>query len=193
VTTVCGNIATVPKHQITAKGQALTSFRLASTPRKFDQDVQGYVDGETTWVNVTCWGALAFNASKSLQKGQPVTVHGSLRHREWVSDDGKSGKDLELSALTIGHDLRRGCADFQKVGRGPGAERRFGPRQMEAVQPGSVDVAGNGLDDHGVDDHGLDDHGLGDHRLDQAVDHGLDEHALDDSNLTGSDQLARSA
>ncbi|WP_426566239.1 single-stranded DNA-binding protein [Angustibacter sp. McL0619] len=135
VTTVSGNIATVPKHQITAKGQAMTSFRLASTPRKFDQDVQGYVDGETTWVNVSCWGALAFNASKSLQKGQPVTVHGAMRQREWVADDGKTGKELELAAQTIGHDLRRGCAEFQKVTRGPSAERRFGPASSPSAEP----------------------------------------------------------
>jgi single-strand DNA-binding protein len=135
VTTVCGNIATVPKHQVTAKGQAMTSFRLASTPRRFDSEVQGYVDGETTWVNVSCWGALAFNASKSLQKGQPVTVHGAMRQREWVAEDGKTGKELELAAQTIGHDLRRGCAEFQKVTRGPSTDRRHGPRAVGTEEP----------------------------------------------------------
>ena len=139
VTTVSGNIATVPKHQITARGQAMTSFRLASTPRKFDADVQGYVDGETTWVNVNCWGALAFNANKSLQKGQPVTVHGALRQREWEAEDGKTGKELELAAQTIGHDLRRGCAEFQKVTRGPSTERRTGPRALEHEDPAGSD------------------------------------------------------
>ncbi|MFC6009182.1 single-stranded DNA-binding protein [Angustibacter luteus] len=123
ITTICGNVATDPKSSTTAKGQTLTSFRLASTPRKFDQEVQGYVDGETTWVNVSCWGSLALNADRSLRKGQPVVVTGALRGREWQSEDGRSGKDFELNAHTLGHDLRRGCADFQKVSRA-GHERR---------------------------------------------------------------------
>ena len=143
ITTICGNVATDPKRTVTAKGQPLTSFRLASTPRKFDQEVQGYVDGETTWVNVSCWGSLALNADRSLRKGQPVVVTGALRGREWQSEDGRSGKDFELNAHTLGHDLRRGCADFQKVSRsgherrpgGPG-RRGPGPARRELVADG---------------------------------------------------------
>ena len=134
ITTICGNIATDPKHQITVKGQALTSFRLASTPRKFDQEVQGYVDGETTWVNVSCWGALAFNTGKSLHKGQPVVVNGTLRSRHWQTDDGKTGTDFDLTAYTVGHDLRRGSSEFRKVSRS-GVERRPGPRHDELSAP----------------------------------------------------------
>lgn len=116
VVTVCGNIATDPKHQITKNGQPLTSFRLASTPRRFDPEVQGYVDGETTWLSVSCWGALAFNTNGSLGKGQPVVVHGSLRTRDWESDE-KSGRDIELTAFSVGHDLRRGRSTFERVTR----------------------------------------------------------------------------
>lgn len=116
VTTICGNVATAPRHQITRGGQPLTSFRLASTPRRYDPEVQGYVDGETTWVNVTCWGGLAFNANRSLRKGHPVVVTGTLRTREWEVD-GKSGRDVDLTASTLGHDLRRGVTDFERVTR----------------------------------------------------------------------------
>lgn len=115
-TTICGNVATVPRHQITRGGQPLTSFRLASTPRRFDPEVQGYVDGDTTWVNVSCWGGLAFNANRSLRKGQPVVVTGTLRTRDWEAD-GKSGRDVDLTAYSIGHDLRRGVSEFERVTR----------------------------------------------------------------------------
>lgn len=115
-TTICGNVATVPRHQITRGGQPLTSFRLASTPRRFDPEVQGYVDGDTTWVNVSCWGGLAFNANRSLRKGQPVVVTGTLRTRDWEAD-GKAGRDVDLTAYSVGHDLRRGVSEFERVTR----------------------------------------------------------------------------
>jgi single-strand DNA-binding protein len=59
LSTVFGNIATEPKHSITPQGVPLTSFRMASTTTRFDQELQGYVDGHTTWLNVSCWRGLA--------------------------------------------------------------------------------------------------------------------------------------
>lgn len=133
VTTICGNVATVPRHQITRGGQPLTSFRLASTPRRFDPEVQGYVDGDTTWVNVSCWGGLAFNTNRSLRKGQPVVVTGTLRTRDWEAE-GKSGRDVDLTAYSVGHDLRRGVSEFERV-------TRSGSAAPVAVREPSSDVA----------------------------------------------------
>ncbi len=132
VTTICGNVATAPRHQITRGGQPLTSFRLASTPRRYDPEVQGYVDGDTTWVNVSCWGGLAFNANRSLRKGQPVVVTGTLRTRDWEAD-GKSGRDVDVTAYTVGHDLRRGQTSFERITRS-GPERAPIPTTDESVE-----------------------------------------------------------
>ena len=121
LSTVFGNIATEPKHSITPQGVPLTSFRMASTTTRFDQELQGYVDGHTTWLNVSCWRGLAFNAAASLRKGQPVIVYGTLHVRDWKDGD-RSGREVELHAVSVGHDLRRGRTDFARVTR-PMAER----------------------------------------------------------------------
>ena len=124
-TTVFGNIASEPRHLITPQGAPLTSFRMASTTTRFDQGLQGYVDGHTTWLTVSCWRGLAFNAAASLRKGQPVIVHGALHVRDWQDGD-RSGREVELHAVSIGHDLRRGRADFARVTR-PVLERVLVP------------------------------------------------------------------
>jgi single-strand DNA-binding protein len=121
LSTVFGNIATEPKHSITPQGVPLTSFRMASTTTRFDQELQGYVDGHTTWLNVSCWRGLAFNAAASLRKGQPVIVYGTLHVRDWKDGD-RTGREVELHAVSVGHDLRRGRTDFARVTR-PMAER----------------------------------------------------------------------
>jgi single-strand DNA-binding protein len=121
LSTVFGNIATEPKHSITPQGVPLTSFRMASTTTRFDQELQGYVDGHTTWLNVSCWRGLAFNAAASLRKGQPVIVYGTLHVRDWKDGD-RSGREVELHAVSVGHDLRRGRTDFARVTR-PVADR----------------------------------------------------------------------
>jgi single-strand DNA-binding protein len=121
MSTVFGNIASEPRHSVPQQGAPRTSFRLASTSARYDPGVQGYVEGHTTWLTVTCWRGLAFNAARSLRKGQPVLVHGVLHVREW-SDGDRSGRELELDAVSVGHDLRRGSSEFARVMR-PVADR----------------------------------------------------------------------
>ena len=89
---------------------------MASTTSRFDQELQGYVDGHTTWLNVSCWRGLAFNAAASLHKGQPVIVYGTLHVRDWKDGD-RSGREVELHAVSVGHDLRRGRTEFARVTR----------------------------------------------------------------------------
>jgi len=145
MSTVFGNVASEPRHLVTPQGAPLTSFRLASTPTRFDQGVQGYVEGSTTWLTVTCWRGLAFNAARSLRKGQPVIVHGALHVREWKDGD-RSGRELELDAVSVGHDLRRGRADFAKVLRPAGDRALLGGTPT----PGPDDAAGSGAAANGA-------------------------------------------
>ena len=150
LSTVFGNVATEPRHSITPQGVPLTSFRMASTTTRFDQDLQGYVDGHTTWLSVSCWRGLAFNAAASLHKGQPVMVYGTLNVRDW-KDGERSGREVELHAVSVGHDLRRGRTDFARVTRpiadrvlmggapsgGPGDRGEDGEGPGTAVEPGA--------------------------------------------------------
>lgn len=98
----------------TRNGTASASFRLGSTPRIRRNGE--WVDGETTWLTVTCFRSLAENVATSLGKGDPVVVAGKLRTQSWTKD-GERHERLVLEAVTIGHDLTKGTSAFSRSER----------------------------------------------------------------------------
>jgi single-strand DNA-binding protein len=112
--TLTGIVATAPKHIVTSEQLQITSFRLASTQRKFDRAEQKWVDGESNFYTVTAFRSLAANAIGSILKGQRVIVTGRLRVRNWTTDE-KSGTNVEVDADSIGHDLVFGTSVFTRT------------------------------------------------------------------------------
>ncbi len=108
-----GLVATTPKHVVTGTGLSVTSFRFASTQRRYDRAEQKWVDGETNWYTVATFRQLATNVNASLQKGQRVMVSGRLRVRDWATDD-KHGTNVEIDADAVGHDLSWGTTVFTR-------------------------------------------------------------------------------
>lgn len=53
--TIAGNVVDTPKLRRTKGGHYVASFRVASTPRRFDRETNAWVDGATLFVTVTCW------------------------------------------------------------------------------------------------------------------------------------------
>jgi len=80
--TLTGVVATDARTITTSEGLAITSFRLASTQRRFDRSTQRWVDGDTNWYTITSFRQLATNASASVKKGERVIVTGRLRIRD---------------------------------------------------------------------------------------------------------------
>jgi single-strand DNA-binding protein len=115
VVTLVGNVATDVRTTTSQAGVPISSFRIASTTRRFERGRGGWSDLDTLYVTVLCWRALAENVAASMAKGDPVVVHGRLRMRQWTSDDGRSGTAVELEASTAGHDLSRGISAFTRV------------------------------------------------------------------------------
>lgn len=72
--TISGLVATTPRHLITQDGLPITSFRLASSHRRFDREQNKWIDGETNWFTITGFRQLAINLSTSVQKGERVIV-----------------------------------------------------------------------------------------------------------------------
>jgi single-strand DNA-binding protein len=114
--TVSGNIATDIRFLRSERGTPLASFRLASTPRRYDRSQGGWVDGRTTYLTVVCWRTLAENAAASLHKGEPLVVYGKLRVEPWERD-GRTGVAAEVEAMALGHDLSRGTSAFRRTRR----------------------------------------------------------------------------
>ncbi|NQX37075.1 single-stranded DNA-binding protein [Herbiconiux sp. VKM Ac-2851] len=113
IITITGTVATDPRHIVTQAGLDVSSFRLASTHRRFDATSQTWVDSDTNWFTVTGFRQLAVNATGSLRRGEHVIVTGKLRVRAW-EQDGKTGTNVEIEAGAIGHDLSWGTTVHTK-------------------------------------------------------------------------------
>ncbi len=111
--TITGLVATAARHLVTAEGLPITSFRLASTQRRFDRTTQKWVDGDTNWYSVVAFRQLAINAASSINKGDRVVVTGRLRVREWDTGERK-GLNVDVEAESLGHDLLWGTSSFNR-------------------------------------------------------------------------------
>jgi len=111
--TLTGFVATVPNHLVTSEGLPITSFRLASTQRRFDRSRNLWVDNGTNWYTITSFRQLAMNSNSSIKKGERVIVTGRLRIRDWTAGE-KAGTSIEIDADSIGHDLAWGTASFTR-------------------------------------------------------------------------------
>jgi len=112
--TVAGLVATTPRHLITQDGLPITSFRLASSHRRFDKALGKWVDGETNWYTITAFKQLGINAAGSINKGDRILVQGVLRVRDWDNGE-RAGTSVELEAIAIGHDITWGTSIFTRT------------------------------------------------------------------------------
>ena len=71
---VVGHVGTDVDHRKVGESTDLCTFRLATTPRRWDRDQRAYVDGTTTWFTVQCWRQLAVHVRDSVRRGDPVVV-----------------------------------------------------------------------------------------------------------------------
>ncbi|MEO7018321.1 MAG: single-stranded DNA-binding protein [Leifsonia sp.] len=111
---VRGFVATVPNHVVTAEGLPITTFRLATTRRRFNRETKAWENGSTNWFTVSAYRQLAANVASCVTKGDPVIVSGRLSVREWENDE-RSGITVEIDADAIGHDLAWGSAAFSRT------------------------------------------------------------------------------
>ena len=109
--TVTGLVATPPRHLVTSEGLPITSFRLASSQRRFDRSQERWVDGETNWYTITGFRQLAINTAASVKKGDRVVIVGKLKIRDWENGE-RSGTTIEIDAEALGHDLMWGSSAF---------------------------------------------------------------------------------
>lgn len=135
--TLTGLVATEPKRIRTDEGLSITSFRLASSLRRFDRPTQTWIEYGTNWYTVSAYRRLATGVAASVVKGDRVVVTGKLRLREWKSAD-KAGTSIEVDADAIGHDLSWGSAIFTRTisttansGSTPPADGSRGPADVQ--------------------------------------------------------------
>jgi single-strand DNA-binding protein len=97
-----------------AGGVPVASFRVASTPRRYQRRTDTWEDADTQWYSVNAWRALAENCDRSLRRGDPVVVHGKLSAHTWTNKSGLDVTTFEVEAAFVGHDLNRGTSTFER-------------------------------------------------------------------------------
>ena len=120
VITVVGNLVSDPELRFTPSGQAVASFRIASTPRTFDRATNEWKDGESLFLGCSVWRQYAENVAESLQKGMRVIVTGRLKQRSYETREGEKRTVYEIDVEDVGPALRNATAKVTRVSRGPG-------------------------------------------------------------------------
>jgi single-strand DNA-binding protein len=92
----------------------VATFRVASTPRRYQRRTDSWEDGDTQWYAVNAWRGLAENCDASLRRGDPVVVHGKLTASVWTNKAGLEVTSFEVEAAFVGHDLNRGTSEFRR-------------------------------------------------------------------------------
>ncbi|SCX25491.1 single-stranded DNA-binding protein [Corynebacterium jeikeium] len=118
--TVVGNIVADPELRYTPNGAAVANFRVASTPRRYDQQAGQFVDGEPLFLTCNVWRQPAENVANSLNKGDRVIVTGRLRQRSYEDRNGERRTVFEIEVEEVGPSLRFATADINKSFRGGG-------------------------------------------------------------------------
>lgn len=105
--TVVGNLVRDPEIK-DVRGGSLAKLRIATNDRKRDSSGQ-WVDGDTTFIDVSCWRKLA-EATTSLKKGQKIIVYGKLKGREYDKKDGTKAYAYEIEASDLGTHIFSGVS-----------------------------------------------------------------------------------
>ena len=96
-TYVVGNLGNQPEARFTQNGNATLTFSVGCTPRRKDKDSgQWDDDGAPLWITITLWGEEAERWAEVLNKGDRISVNGTLKRRTYERRDGGQGEALEL-------------------------------------------------------------------------------------------------
>ncbi|TYB49266.1 single-stranded DNA-binding protein [Actinomadura chibensis] len=117
VITIVGNLVEDPNLRFTPSGQAVASFRLASTPRFFDRQSGDWKDGEALFLTCNVWRQAAENVAETLQRGMRVIVQGRLKQRSYETREGEKRTVFEVEVDEVGPSLRNATAKVNKTQR----------------------------------------------------------------------------
>ncbi len=141
-----GHVASEPRIKTIREGLQNLSMRVAWTPRWLDRATGEWADGSTSYVTVSCWRKLADNAAVCLRKGDPVVVKGRLSVRSYDDKQGVPRIQVDVEASSIGHDLCRGVALFQRTRPATGKTAAEYAADL-AAGGSSFDASGGGDED----------------------------------------------
>jgi len=147
--TIVGNLVGDPELRYTPTGQAVATFRVASTPRFRDNTTGEWKDGDSLFLSCNVWRQAAENVAESLQRGMRVIVSGRLRQRSYETREGEKRTVYEIEVDEVGPSLRnasakvvksnRSSGNFAGQGGGGGGYSGGGGNQRPAEDPWTAD------------------------------------------------------
>lgn len=135
--TIIGNLVADPELRYTPTGQAVATFRVASTPRYMDRATNEWKDGESLFLSCNVWRQAAENVAESLQRGTRVIVSGRLKQRSYETREGEKRTVYEVEVDEVGPSLRNASAKVVKSTRS-GAGSGFGGSSGQGGYGGSA-------------------------------------------------------
>src|SRR5512135_3911742 len=149
--TIVGNLVGDPELRYTPTGQAVATFRVASTPRFRDNTTGEWKDGDSLFLTCNVWRQAAENVAESLTRGMRVIVSGRLRQRSYETKEGEKRTVYEVEVDDVGPSLRNASAKVNRVARSGagdggygGGQRSSGGRSSGGGQGGQGGYGGGG-------------------------------------------------
>jgi len=138
--TIIGNLVNDPELRYTPTGQAVATFRVASTPRFMDRTTNEWKDGESLFLSCNVWRQAAENVAESLQRGMRVIVSGRLKQRSYETREGEKRTVYEIEVDEVGPSLRNASAKVSRSSRSGGGG--FGGQSGQSGQGGQSGYGG---------------------------------------------------
>lgn len=95
-----GRLVADPELRYTQKGAPVCDFRIACS-RRYKNRETGEWQEETLFINVVAWRRQAETANDYLKKGSAVLIEGSIRSRQWETNEGNKRSVIEVVARRI--------------------------------------------------------------------------------------------
>ena len=127
--TVVGNIVADPELRFTPAGAAVATFRVASTPRRYNSQTNQWEDGEAMFLTCNVWRQAAENVAETLSKGMRIIVTGRLKQRSFQTREGKNRTVFEIDVDEVGPSLRYATAQVNRNPREGGGNYGGGQQQ----------------------------------------------------------------
>lgn len=124
-----GNLGADPETRYTASGQAVTTFRIATSETWKDKST-GEAQERTEWHRIKTFGRLAEIAGEYLRKGRQVYIEGRLRTDKYTDKDG-----IERYTTDIVADEMQMLGGAGGPGMGAGGEPGAAPARNPRPSP----------------------------------------------------------
>jgi single-strand DNA-binding protein len=112
--TISGRVTQQPKiRHGKSTGAPFCIVSVAVNNDRFDREQERWVNTDTTFYELVCFGALGANAVASLKVGDPVVALGRFKVSGWETDSFRS-QTPTLNCEHLGPDLRFGTTVFTK-------------------------------------------------------------------------------